>query len=95
MAEGKSERGYRTIKLKLKTSDIAVYTSPRLATALEEITTDMNLYQGVRFTQILEAVYQQGRKDGAAAVFKEIDKGVKEAQRLIPHRRPGRPKKAK
>jgi hypothetical protein len=53
----------------------------------------MSLYKGVRLAQIFEAIYNQGKKDGAKAAFDEIGKGVAEAQRKIPHRAPGRPKR--
>lgn len=55
----------------------------------------MTLYHGVRFAQILEAVYTQGQKDGARNVFGELDKKIKEAQKVIPHRNPGQPRKSK
>lgn len=75
--------------------NIAVYASPRVAKAMDEITEDMTLYHGVRFTQILEAVYNQGKKDGARNVFGEWEKQMKMLQKSIPHRNPGQPKKSK
>jgi hypothetical protein len=84
-------RGYRTITLELvKREDaVSVYTSPRVADALEEIVASSTLYEGVRLLQILEAVYEQGRKDGARSVFEELERVKGE----IPHANPGRPKK--
>jgi hypothetical protein len=93
MAKKKGRRGYRTTQLQLKNSTLTIYTSPRLADALEDLAEDMTLYQGVRFGQILEAVYSQGKKDGAREVFEEFDARLTEAKRAIPHRRPGRPKR--
>ncbi len=88
-----AQRGYRTIKLELhKTTGTAdVYTSARVADALQEITKDATLYEGVRLAQVLEAVYIQGRKDGARAAFEEIDRTVALAKAEIPHKKPGRP----
>ncbi len=80
-------RGYRTIRLPVKKEQVAVYTSPRAADALEEIVAKATLYEGVRLTQIMEAVYLQGKKDGAKTVFDGLD----EVRRAIPHQRPGRP----
>jgi hypothetical protein len=79
----------------LGSKDIAVYASPRISKALDEVTNDMTLYHGVRLAQVLAAVYGQGQKDGARTAFSELDKKLKEAQRAIPHRNPGKPKKAK
>lgn len=83
------QRGYRTIRMPVKNERVAVYTSPRAADALEEIVAKASLYEGVRLTQVMEAVYLQGKKDGAKAVFDRLD----EVRRAIPHQRPGRPRK--
>lgn len=79
----------------LQTGAVSVYASPRISKALDEITEDMTLYHGVRFTQILEAVYAQGKKDGARSAFEEVGKRFADAQRAIPHKNPGKPKKTK
>jgi hypothetical protein len=52
-----------------------------------------SLYEGVKLAQILEAVYLQGKKDGAREAFEELDTSVAEAKSLVPHQRPGRPRK--
>ena len=89
-----ARRGYRTIKFELdKGDEVSVYTSARVADALAEITSEATLYEGVKLTQVLAAVYEQGKKDGAREVFEEIERSVTTARRQIPHQRPGRPKK--
>lgn len=86
-------KGYRTIKLELSTKTTAsVYTSPRIAGALKDMYDKSSVYEGVKLLQILEAVYVQGRKDGARAVFEGLDARVSEVKRLVPHQRPGRPR---
>jgi hypothetical protein len=50
-----------------------------VAHALHELTADMDVYKGVRLAQLLEAVYQQGKKDGALDVrdsFEGMMKGI-------------------
>lgn len=85
----KSRRGYQTISLKFrKRGDVAVRTSPKTARALEEISETMPLYEGVRLVQVLEAVYDQGRKDGS----REVIEGFERVAATIPHRAPGRPR---
>ena len=84
---------YRKIRVKLQTTEINLYAGSRIATAAEELAENMSLYQGVRYAQILEAVYSQGRKDGAASAFEAVGKGVKQAEQAVPHKKPGRPKK--
>ncbi len=74
-------------------AEVTVYEGPKLQSALSEITGDMNLYEGVKLAQIFEAIYSQGKRDGAKVAFEEIERGVAAAQKKIPHRPPGRPKK--
>ncbi len=89
----KKRRGYRTVRFRLASKEIIpVRASARTADMLEEITKDMSLYHGVRFAQVLEAVYNQGRKDGAAEAFGALDRAQREVKKLIPHKKPGRPK---
>jgi len=64
-----------------------------VADALEEIVSKASVYEGVRLIQILEAVYEQGRKDGARATFDELDRGFAHAKRQTPLQKPGRPKR--
>lgn len=90
----KKRRGYRTVKVELPKSELTLYGSARLmdaAETVETVTKNMTLYQGVKFGQILEAVYLQGKKDGAREAFGQVDKNFKEALKMVPHRRPGRP----
>lgn len=80
---------YLRTNVQLSNSIVAVYAGKRVSDALSELLSDMTLYHGVRFQQVLSAVYEQGRKDGARSVFDRIDK----AKGDISHRNPGQPKK--
>ncbi len=86
-----ARRGYRTVHLPVKAEPggVAIRMSSRRADALDKIVEDMSLYRGVKLADVMEAVYDQGRKDGARSVFDVLDGAKKE----IPHRAPGRPKK--
>ena len=50
-------RGFRKVKVVAGKNEIAIYTSPRVADAFEELTMNMALYKGVRLAQVIEAVY--------------------------------------
>jgi len=91
MAEkkGTSRRGPRVIPLQLPTRDIAVYANARVADALQELMGDMSLYHGVKFTQVVQAVYEQGLVDGHREVFDGLEK--LKASPELKHRNPGRP----
>lgn len=81
------------IVVTLQNSKLTLYGGARIAQAAADLAKDMNTYDGVKYVQIMEAVYRQGRKDGAAAAFDSIDKNVKAARQSIPHRNPGQPRK--
>lgn len=89
----KKQARYKITLVPLKNSEVKIYASPKVASALAELVHDLNLYQGVRFAEIVDAVYEQGKKDGARAAFTAVDTQVIEARKLIPHRLPGRPRK--
>jgi hypothetical protein len=75
----------------LKGQAVAIYAGRSVAEAFQKVSRDMGLYDGVRLTQFLEVLYEQGKKDGARAVFDRVD-GLKAG---ISHRNPGQPKKNK
>ena len=70
---------------------ISVYAGRQIREALSEVSSTMTIYKGVRLSQLLEAFYVQGKKDGARVVFDKVD-GLKG---LISHRNPGAPLKKK
>lgn len=70
---------------------VKVYAGVRVGRALDEVSEDLTLYQGVRLAQVLEAVYEQGLKDGRGEVLDAVSDLGK--QKSLAHRNPGRPKK--
>jgi len=87
---------YSITKVPLKGKKVAkVYASPKVGEALKEVLEDMTLYKGVRLSQVLDAIYAQGKKDGARDAFDELDRKVADVKKAIPHRTPGRPRKKK
>lgn len=85
---------YTKITLPLQSSNISLYAGSRIADAARHLAQDLNTYDGIKYVQILEAVYNQGKKDGAADAFEVVTKNMKRAQDAVPHKNPGRPKKA-
>lgn len=84
----KKPRMVRT-NIELPTVIVPVYAGVRVGTALDVIKMDMDLYKGVKLAEVLEAIYEQGCKDGARAAFEQLDK----VKKLVPHKNPGRPSK--
>ena len=80
---------YIRTTIPLSTQKITVYASPRFAELFREVSYNMDIFKGVKLSQLLEYVYEQGKKDGARVVFAQLDvlKGK------IPHRNPGQPKR--
>ncbi|MFH0953062.1 MAG: hypothetical protein V1873_01900 [Verrucomicrobiota bacterium] len=87
------KRGFKTVKVALATTELTLYAGRRLVQAVEDIVRNASLYEGVKLAQIMQAVYIQGRKDGARQAFEQLDQGFSQVKRLVPHNRPGRPKK--
>jgi hypothetical protein len=88
--KNKNPRSVKTL-VPLSKGNVAVYAGLRVAHALHEVTADMDLYRGVRLAELLEAVYQQGKKDGARLVRDSFEGMMKQ----IPHLNPGQPRKRK
>src|SRR5713101_6995872 len=86
----KRPRSVKTL-IPLSSGAVPVYAGLRVAHALHELTADMDVYKGVRLAQLLEAVYQQGKKDGARTVRDSFEAMM----RSIPHLNPGQPRKSK
>jgi len=75
----------------LKGEKVPIYAGRSVLEAFHVISKDLNLYDGVRLTQFLEVLYEQGKKDGAREVFGRVD----ELKAGISHQNPGRPRKRK
>jgi len=73
----------------LPKGSVPVYFGTRIVQALREVTVDLTLYKGVRLGELLQAVYEQGKKDGARRVKDSFGHMMKQ----IPHKNPGQPKK--
>lgn len=93
MANSTKVPRYIAVELPLTDGKVTVYASPRLADAFREVSMDMDLYKGVKLSQILEAVYEQGKKDGARTMVDAMNMKFEEAKLSVPHKTPGRPRK--
>lgn len=82
----------KKVKVPLGKSGINLYTGSKIAEAVAGFLNEASLYDGVKRLQLLEAIYNQGRKDGAASAFTAAWAGMKQAERAVPHRNPGRPR---
>jgi hypothetical protein len=52
---------YKKTVIPISGGKIALYASPKVSAAVASVTKDMNLFRGVKFAQIIEAVYEQGK----------------------------------
>jgi hypothetical protein len=83
---------YKKLTVGLSTGPLVLYAGSRVGTAIIEVTTDMDLYQGVRLGQVMEAVYQQGLKDGRKEIIEQFQEKIKDEANYLP---PGRPTQKK
>lgn len=86
------KHGFKTVKVTLLKTELKIYASQKLASAVEDIVKKATLYEGVKLSQIMEAVYLQGRKDGAREAFEQLDHHMIQVKKAVPHMRPGRPR---
>jgi hypothetical protein len=86
-------RGFQTIVL--QDGEVKIFTSGKLVTALKDITDEMTLFHGVKLLDIFDAIYLQGKKDGAREAFSKIEQSLGDVKAAIPHINPGRPKRKK
>jgi hypothetical protein len=82
---------YQKIDLGLPSREVTLYVGSKIRSALEELTHDMTLYHGVRLREVMEAVYEQGLKDGRKEIIEKVE-GIKIGVNYLP---PGRPRKKK
>jgi hypothetical protein len=84
---------YKKFDVALPTGQLTLYAGEKVLTALEEVTTDMTLYKGVRLAEVIKAVYEQGLKDGRRDIIEQMEVVRKKANYLPPGRPPRRPTK--
>ena len=82
---------YQKFDVALPAGEVTLYAGTKVRSALDEITRDMTLYHGVRLAEVIEAVYEQGQKEGRKEIIEKMD-GIKTTVNYLP---PGRPKKKK
>jgi hypothetical protein len=82
---------YQKVDVDLPSGEITLYVGSKVRCALEEVMKDMDVYHGVRLTEVMEAVYEQGQKDGRREIIEKVE-GIKKGVNYLP---PGRPRKKK
>jgi len=85
------KRGFTKVPLALpKEGNVGIFTSAAVAATIKRTIEEATLFEGVKLLQALEAVYNQGKKDGARAAFAHLDAGVAEAKKQVKYKNPGR-----
>ena len=87
----RSKSRYQKIDIDLSSRGVTLYVGSKVRSALEELTTDVTLYHGVRLREVMEAMYEQGLKDGRKEIIEKLE-GIKTGVNYLP---PGRPRKRK
>lgn len=87
---GKHVAKYKKLDVELPNETLTLYAGKKVRDAIIEVTTDMNVYKGVRLGQVMEAVYQQGLKDGRKEIIEQFQDEIRDKANYLP---PGRPRK--
>jgi hypothetical protein len=86
-----SKRGLKKVDLDLSTGTVPLYTGKNMAAAFEHIL-DQPSFLGIKILQVIEAVYKQGKKDGARETQDAVMASLGPVWQAIPAK-PGQPKK--
>lgn len=86
---GKHVAKYKKLEIGLSSGPLTLYAGKKVLNALAEVTTGMTLYRGVRLAEVMQAVYEQGLKDGRKEMIEEFEE-IKNKTNYLP---PGRPRK--
>ncbi|MFY9903970.1 MAG: hypothetical protein WAK62_02415 [Terriglobales bacterium] len=92
---GKHSPKYKKFNVHLSNGPLRLYASPKVLAALEEVTIEMDLYDGVRLSQVMKAVYEQGCKDGRKEIIEKFQGQLDGVKKHTKYLGPGRPKKQK
>ena len=84
-------RSTTNLDVGLASGPLTLYASPKILSALNELTNDMMLYKGVRLAEVMQAVYEQGLMDGRRDVIERFAT-IQKTMKYLP---PGQPKKKK
>ncbi|HWR35884.1 MAG TPA: hypothetical protein VN622_08465 [Clostridia bacterium] len=90
MAKSKKPAKWNKVTLDMPNRQLALYTGAKVQHALQEVTMNMDVYQGVRLGEVLEAVYQQGLKDGRREIIEQFEQNITKKVKYLP---PGQPRK--
>jgi len=82
---------YQKVEVDLPSGRRFLYVGSNVRSALQELMSNMSLYHGVRLSEVMEAMYEQGLKDGRKEIIERIDR-IKAGVNYLP---PGRPRKRK
>jgi hypothetical protein len=80
---------YQKFEVELPSGQLSLYAGTKIRSALLEVTMNMDLYHGVRLGEVLQAVHEQGMKDGRREVIEQMET-IRDKTNYLP---PGRPKK--
>jgi uncharacterized protein (DUF2164 family) len=86
---GKHAAKYKRVTVQLSKGKLSLYVGQRIHDAMREVLAKMKFYNGVRFFQVVEAFYEQGKKDGRKEMIEKMD-ALKDKVNYLG---PGRPKK--
>ena len=70
---GKKKGFVKTLVPLSKNDKLALYTGVKVKNAWDDATAELDVYEFGKLTLVLEAIYQQGKKDGARTVQQSFE----------------------
>jgi len=62
--------------LELPRRTLTIYAGQRVRNAIHEVTQGMDLYLGTRLQLVMQAIYEQGLKDGRKELIDRVELGL-------------------
>lgn len=84
---------YRKVSIELPQRALVIYAGHRVRSALHELTEKMDVYLATRLQLVMQAIYEQGLKDGRKEMIERMEKGFEQIKGDTNYLPPGRPKK--
>jgi len=92
---GKHKSKYKRMTVPLDSKhSLTLYVGQHTRNAVRDVFDDLHMYKEVKVIQVMEAYYEQGKKDGRKEMVETMDAMMDSVKSNVNYLGPGRPKKA-
>jgi len=90
-----AQKGLQKVDVMMSSGKVTVYTGAKIKAAFKDVYDQCgDLYHGVKFMQVIEAFYEQGKNNGRREIIEKMDAVKVGVKYLPPGPRKKKPKKS-